>query len=172
VGVTGLLTPPEFTADLTILRQRALAHGITIRTDDRYIKVLKKVGADTITGLVSIPEHVMYQEESEVEGEHIIAQFSFRTVGGNRMDQDDHVAVVDTVDVLEAVRAALPDGTCKAVFDIDTQQGPTYEQFSQRYGDQTPRKCNMAEFLGIAQRTVGLCREQIKVCYLSNTEPN
>jgi hypothetical protein len=122
-----------------------------------------------------MPEHVMYQEESEKEGDsgYTIAQISYRTVGGSRMDQDDHVLMVDNNDVLEAVRAALPDGTCKAVFDIDSGQGNTYEQFSERYGDATPRKCHMAVFLGVAHRTIGQCREQIKIhCFNHGLEPS
>jgi hypothetical protein len=119
-----------------------------------------------------MPEHVMYQEESEIDGEHIITQLSYRTVGGGRMDQEDHVALVDTIDVMEAVRAALPDGTCKAVFDIDSGQGDIYEEFCKKYGDRAPHKCYIAEFLGIAQRTVGLCRDQIRIhCYNHGLEP-
>lgn len=172
VGLSSLLTPPEFTADLVVLRQRALSHGITLTSSDRYISVLRSVSAIIITGTIVMPEHVMFQEETEQEGEHLIAQLSYKTVGGCRMDQDDHVAMVDTMDVLEAVRAALPDGTCQAVFDIDSQQGPTYKEFSQKYGDNTPRKCHIAEFLGIAHRTVGQYRDQIRVCcYYHNLAP-
>lgn len=79
------------------------------------------------------------------------------------MDQDDHVQLVDTIDVLEIVRISLPDGTCKAVFDIDSGQGSTYHDFSDRFGDGTPKKCHMAEFLGVAHRTIGQCRDQIKI---------
>lgn len=169
VGVSGYLTPPEFTCDLTLLRRRALSFGITIELTERYIHVLREPDAEIIDGTITAPEHVTFQEDSETDGTYFITQLSYKTVGGYRMEQDDHIAMVDAQDVMEAVRSALPDGVCKAVFDIDSQQGEIYERFSERYGNNTPRKYHIAEFLGVANRTVGMCRDQIKIwCYYHN----
>jgi len=169
VFIVGLLTPPEFSVELALLRRRALLHDIKIETISNGISVLKNSGALNITSKVSMPEHVMYQEENDSEEQGFtLKQISYRTVEGERMDQDDHVQVVDTNDVLEAVRVSLPDGTCKAVFDIDSGLGQAYNDFSDRFGDNPPKKCHMAEFLGVPHRTIGLCREQIKVHCLSH----
>ena len=173
IYLTGLLTPPEFSVELSLLRHRALHHKVIIITTEKHISVLKNYDAPNITSLVSMPEHVIYQEDNEKKGDsgHTYDQISYRTVGDARMDPDDHIATVDTNDVMDAIRLALPDGTCKAVFDLDSNQGQIYHEFSQKFGDSPPKKCHMADFLGVAQRTIGICREQIKInmCYYGLT---
>lgn len=169
VYIVGLLTPPEFSVELALLRKRALSHEIQIVTTSNSVRVLKNSSAHSITGKVSMPEHVMYQEENDdEENGFTMKQIGYKTVEGARMDQDDHVQVVDTIDVMNAVRVSLPDGTCKAVFDIDSGQGQVYCDFSDRFGDGPPKKCHMAEFLGVPHRSIGICREQIKIHCLSH----
>lgn len=173
VYVVGLLTPPEFTAELALLRQRALKEEVAIETTSHAVRVLKNSNARSMSTRVSMPEHVMFQEENETdENGFTTKQISYRTIEGARMDQDDHVAVVDNMDVMQAIRDALPDGTCKAVFDIQSGQGQTYREFSDIYGNGDPRKCHMAEFLGVPNRTIGQCHEQIRVhCHLNGLTP-
>jgi len=173
VCITGLLTPPEFSAELALLRKRALQNDVVLFSEKNCVCVLKDSSAPFITGKVSMPEHVMYHEEcgNDQDG-FTIGQLWFKTRGGERMEPDDHVKRTDIMDVLEAIRRALPDGTCQAVFDIVSGQGDTYKAFSDEYGDSSPRKCQIAEFLRVPHRVVGVCRQQIKInCLLHGFEP-
>ena len=84
------------------------------------------------------------------------------------MDQDDHVAAIETSDTMTAIRESLPEGHCQSVFDIDSGSGDEYSRFSGEYGDREPKKCHIAKFLGITPRAVSIHREIIKVQCLAH----
>lgn len=119
------------------------------------------------------PEHVSVLDNfvsmgDDQEADYTISQISYRTVGGYRMDLDDHVTMVDNSEVMQAVRDALPDGHCRDIFDIFSGQGEKYNEFSARYGDGDPAIKAVADFLGITTRAVTNYKQSIKVHSLAN----
>lgn len=172
IHLFGLLMPPEFSAEFSLIRQRAAESGVAVEADISAIRVKVTPGAPDLTAYVAKPEHVnMLENNGSVDEEgdgFTISQVSYRTVGGERMDLDDHVAVVDSTDAISAVRAALPDGHCRAVLDIRSGLGDVYRDFSERYGDGTPRVNHIAEYLGITPRAVNEHSKTIKIMCLAN----
>jgi hypothetical protein len=173
INVVGLLTPPEFTAEFAVLRGKAQDHNIKIECTPSEIQVIENSSAESIETMISKPEHVLVldnstKDGSENGGDFTINQISFRTIGAYKMDQDDHVATIDANDVMLAVRASLPDGDCKKIFDIQCGIGGAYGEFSIEYGDDRPKKNHIARFLGVTARSVTIYMENIRTVCLAH----
>lgn len=171
IGVIGLQTPPEFTIELAELRDKARRYGVRILLTDITIKVKEEPAAPTIESYVVKPEHVLMVDNGTSDDENecfTVDQISFRTVKAAKMELENHVATVESSDVMRAVRDALPDGDCRKVFDIMSQQGEIYDEFSKEYGDKKPRVTHIARFLGTTSRTVNTYCENIRVVCLAN----
>ena len=170
VHIIGLQTPPEFSAEFAVLRERARMYDIVITIDDMYIRVAVNPNACHIEAFVVKPEHVLVldnhasESQSNEEGQvFTIEQISYRTVGLNKMQQEDHVGIVDNRDVMIAVRKALPDGDCQRVFDIWANEGDIYKKYSKEHGDKKPCINHIARFLGITTRAVNQHKDTIAV---------
>lgn len=173
ICLAGVQTPPEFTVELVLLRQRAADAAVTMRISGNEIVVLENSNAGNLTSVSSKKKYATYQENGSGGDDDDGATFSishvaFRTIGGVRMDQEDHVATIETNDVMEAIRGALPEGDCRRIFDIESGLGSEYELFSGTYGDSAPRKIHIAKHLGITPRAVGAYRDTIKLQMLAH----
>lgn len=172
VSVATLQTPPEFSLDYAILLERARQCKVKVEHDHSEIRITVSPTAPSISAFVVHPEHVLvldgHTSINDDEGDHPINQITYRTVGEERVNQDDHVALIESSDVMLAVRESLPDGCCQDVFDIYAQSGETYQRFSIEYGDGAPKIAHIASFLRISPRAVGQYRSQIKINMLAN----
>ena len=83
------------------------------------------------------------------------------------MQQEDQTVIVDTSDVVDAVRNSLPDGDCKQVFDIFGGRGKAYLDFSEEFGDGKACINHIARHLKITTRAVNQHKEVIKVNMLA-----
>ncbi len=115
------------------------------------------------------PEHVSVMDnfasptEESDNSDFTITQISYRTIGGERMDSDNHIDTVDNSEVMTTIRASIPDGCCKDVFDILSGQGDISFRFTTKYGDSPPKINHIAEFLGITARAVNEHKKTIGV---------
>jgi len=72
-------------------------------------------------------------------------------------------------DTISVLRESLPEGDCRAVLDLITNQGETFNRFVEIYPNDImtnhgiPRQNRMAEFLGISQKQVKTYRETIHI---------
>jgi hypothetical protein len=146
-----------------------------VECDNTTIKVHQNSDAPDLEAYIIKPEHVLvldgYSSESDSDDDgksFTISQVSYRTVGIERMQQEDHVTTIDTSDVIEAVRASLPDGECKQVFDIWAGRGQTYIEFSEEFGDGRACINHIARHLKITTRAVNQHKETIKVNMLAH----
>ncbi len=193
IMITGLLTPPEFTAEFARLKNQAELYGVRIDATpvsiDVYVnkeapplpiqeKVGKKGRIDRWQVLLYQPEHVSVLDNlarvtNGQEPDQTITQISYRTVGGGEnMDLDDHTSGVENNETLRVIRDGLPEGHCQDVFDILTQQGDTYMRFSAQYGDGEARINHISVFLGITTRAVNMHKETIRVlCHANELVP-
>jgi hypothetical protein len=174
VMMLGLQTPPEFSIEFAVIAERARGNGVTIECADSVIKVKTAPHAPKLEAYVVKPEHVLvldsYSSESDNDEDgntFTISQVSYRTVGVEKMEQNCQSATIDTHDVIEAVRNALPDGECQKIFDIWAGRGPAYLEFSDVYGDGRACINHIARFLGITTRTVNMHKDNIKVQMLA-----
>lgn len=173
IRLFGLLTPPEFTAEFAALRWKAWMHKVPVEVIHGGFTVAVCPEAPEIVTEIVKPEHVSVLDNfasvsDEQDSDFTISQISYRTVGGYRMDLDNHVETVDNGEVMRAIRDALPDGHCKDIFDIFSGQGEKYMEFSEKYGDGEPKISHVADFLGITTRAVNNHKAAIKVHSLAN----
>jgi len=172
IRVSGLLTAPEFTVELGLIRARAVTHDIKVTADSTGIFVHLNSSAPHIKTRILRPEHVMILDSfscvDNQDSGYPTSQISHRTVGTERMDQEDHIQMYESGESIETVRTALPDGHCRDVFDILCQQGEKYLRFSEIYGDGEARINHIATFLGITTRAVNNYKQIIEVQCLAN----
>ncbi len=176
INLNALQTPPEFSMEMAIVRHSMNINGINVRCSSHSIEIEAKVNAPTVEVSIIKPEHVTVVDNHQTSGEEEISssgftlsQVSHRTSGGEKMDQDDHVATLDMSEAARKVREALPDGDCKKIYDILSQVGEYYDEFSTNYGYGIPRTNHIAEYLGITPRAVKQHKETIKIhCYAND----
>jgi len=174
IDLLGLLTPPEFSIELALVRVLAESHGVVVTTTAQAIEIAVHPNPPTIkvsivrAAHVTIIDNQLTVTDDEENSGFSISQVSYKTVGARRMDQDDHVQTTDIREAATRTRAALPDGDCQSVYDIYCQIGPVYDKFSEVYGNGTPRINHIADFLGITARAVKQCRDVIQVQCLAN----
>jgi len=170
IQLNGLLTSPEFSMELALIRAIANKHEVKIVYTPNSINVNVNFSAPTIIVNVIRPEHITMADNhttfSDDEKQHI-DQTSYKTVGEIRM-QEDHVVMTEMNEAVLLVRKSLPDGDCKNVYDIYRQDGEIYAQFSCKYGDSDPKINHIAEFLNITPRAVKQHRATIKIHCLAN----
>lgn len=192
IRLFGLLTSPEFTVAFSLLRLKAAMYGVPVVVTPATVEVLlspdaaplplltrkRKQKTQTYQALVFKPEHVSVLDnlasiaDETDKSDFTLSQVSHRTVGGLRMDLEDHVAVVEADDAMNTVRDALPEGDCRIVFDILSQQGDTYNLFSDLHGNGEARVNHIATFLGITPRTVNNYKRNIYMqCLAHNLTP-
>lgn len=76
---------------------------------------------------------------------------------------------VEQDDTISALRESLPEGDCRTILDLITNQGEAYERFTQMYPNDVmanngvPRQNRMAEFLGVSQKQIRTHRDIIQV---------
>lgn len=169
IGIIGLQTPPEFTGELLPIFEKAANAGVKYNIDNSMIRVEHDDRAPQVEAFVIKPEHVMVLDnnasisDDKEDGGFSIQQMSFKTVGGCKVELEDHVGEYETRDVMEAVFGSLPDGDCRKIFELYTQTGTVYDAFREVYNyDSEPKQAHMAKFLGITPRSVKQHIENIR----------
>lgn len=174
IKVNCMQTSPDFSVEMAMIRASAIDYGINMKCTDTSIDIEVNPNAPTIEVSVIKPEHVTVIDNhangsGEEEGSSpTVNQISYRTIGEERMDQDDHVATIDMTEAARKVRDSLPEGDCKSVYDIYSQVGSVYDKFSVSFGGTEPRINHVAEFLSITPRAVKQHRETIKIHCLAH----
>jgi len=88
----------------------------------------------------------------------------------NSQKEYNHTGSVDEYisnEALDTIRSNLDSGTTKKIFDILSQKGNTWIEFSSSWGSQTARKIHIAKFLGISAKEVESHKSEIKSKCLS-----
>lgn len=173
IKLVGVFTPPEFTVELSLLRRRAKDYNIEMSfTKDSMFVHLNEHAIQLTTSVVR-PEHVtvlgsVAPGRSDSPELSMVSQVSHRSVGLERMSQEDHVETIDNREVMERIRTQLPDGPYRSIFDILSQQGPDYQGYSSMFGDEQPKINHIANYLGITPRAVNASKKYIELLCLAN----
>jgi hypothetical protein len=183
INIKGLLTSPDFTAALNVVKAHALDRDIGLRIDDFNITVevaketfhimivdnqyahAEMVPAKLFTTTITKPTHITMIENKESGDRE--EGFDISQIGGDEMI-DDHVTSIDMQDAFQRTRNALPEGNCRKVYDILSQSGENYILYSEIYGEGPPKINHVAKWLGITPRTVKQHKETITVCCMAN----
>ncbi len=199
IGLFGRETSPEFTTEFARFYHKAALYGVPVVVTPQTVEILVQPDAIPLPtqyrtirshkngrsvkvvvayqALVIKPEHVSVMDSlarvsDEQESDSALSQIPYRTVGASRMDQEDHVGAVASAEAMDTIREALPDGHCRDVFDICSQQGDVYGRFSDTYGNGEAKINHVADFLGITTRTVHSYKTIIKHhCYDKGVVP-
>lgn len=178
-NILGLQTPPEFSVEFSRIKEKATKHGINLDIDNSSISIrVTDVSSnqDDIEAVVIKPEHVTVldnqQSVTDDDCGSTLEQVDYKFVEGQKMILEDHVSVIESIDAMSLIRKSLPEGMCQSVYDIYSQNGQVYEEFSDRYGPGEPKLNQMAEFLGLTVRSINEIKEQIKlVCIFHGLTP-
>lgn len=82
--------------------------------------------------------------------------------------------VIEQNDRISALREALPEGDCRHVLDLITNQGEVFDRFAEMYPDDVmankgvPRQNRMAEFLGCSAKAIKQYRTTIQIQALAH----
>jgi ribosomal protein L33 len=173
-----LQTSPEFTVELAAIILYANQHDVQVLVEKSQIIIITNYSAPTITVSVTKSEHinVLEDQETQEDGEATgfsVSQVDHRTIGGYRMDQEDHISVIDLKDASEKTRRSLPDNECRKIFDIYMQTGIEYDAYCNLFADdRVPKIKNLAKMLNITTCAVKQHRETIKIhCMLHDFVP-
>ncbi len=170
VMVRSLELLPEITTEILGIVQDARERNATVTITTTEITLYG--GDSATTEKVKKDRVAVLDGTGRVETEascptDAIDNISYRSVGGTRMSQEDHIEVVDTGDALEQVVRLLPTGPYLQVFNILTQQGEIYNDYSNRFGDGEAKMNHISDFLGIPVKTVTTIKEHIKLICIS-----
>lgn len=176
IDLIGLRTPPEFTYELSTLLEKASFYRIPYRLLRNKIMLRESLHAPQIEALVIKPEHVMMIDNNSSVGEDddafTVTSISFRTVGGHKIEMDNHTETIECSDVMRAVYEALPEGDCRKVFQLYTQTGHVYEEFCQQFGHGDPKQAHLVKFLGTTPKLVKDHIQNIRhVCMMKQLTP-
>jgi len=172
--VSGLKTPPEFTAEFLDILCKAESNNIPIITSDNSIIIRKSDDVPFLEAYVTKSEHVLMlngpnNSDDDDEGQSFtISQVSYRTIGAEQMYQESHTATIDNEDVLTAIRNSLPDGECQLVFDIWAGRGDSFIEFTKQYGDKRACINHIARHMRITTRAVNQHKETIRINMLAH----
>jgi len=185
ISLCGHTTPPEFTIEYALLVDKASKHGVRVVATTYSIEVEVNPNATPLplhwdkkkrsgepdrpwqikvvkSAHVNVVDNHTTTGNDDQDSDFTISQIDYKTVEGNRMDPDDHVGTVDNKEAMVAVREALPDGDARAVFDILSQQGEAYDDFTKTYNYESMPKVNhIARFLGTTTRQINSYKKTI-----------
>lgn len=86
------------------------------------------------------------------------------SIDSGRNERHSISEIVDE-DWMIAVRRNLPDDICRRIFDIYTQNGESWSEFSDIYGHKEAAKSHLSKYFGISTRKVEEYRQNIaKMC--------
>lgn len=151
-------TKPEFSYFLMSMIKEYKAYGVDIIVDDTCIQVKGHEDMPIIDAVISI--------DSEVNTISIDGPTSTNidynddnwgdAVESNVVNFEEHDGIEDYVsnEVMNCVRNHLPDDKTKAVFDILSQSGKNWVEFSRLWGGTVPSKAHMAKFLGVSMDAI------------------
>lgn len=173
--VSMLMTPPEFTGFLNLIRLEYEAIGVRIKIDFDGIKI-KKLPPDRsefISTTLTEEEVVMVVSSNTPshngpegsENRQWADAVEFNVAGGQHYDGD--LAMVDSNDFMKTIKKNLPDIT-KKIFEIYAQVGSAWEHFSNEWGERTACKSHIADFLQISMKEVDAHRQIIKTQCLAH----
>lgn len=174
INISGLKAPPEFTVEFLDIMYKAKNNGISIIVNDNSIIVVKSDDAPFLEAYITKPEHVLMlngqnnSDDDEESQSFTISQVSYRTIGAEQMLQESHTSLIDSEDVLSAIRHSLPDGECQRVFDIWSGRGDSFIEFTKEFGDKRACINHIARHMGITTRAVNQHKETIRINMLAH----
>lgn len=165
--------PPEFSVEYNGIVLQYRNHGINITYTDEAFIVPKMASAPMTTAVVIMPTPVLINANQSSIGsggddpaEYAVEQLQYT------LTEEDPMTSIDNMEVLNTIRDRLPDDDHVKTFDILTNHGDIWDQFSTKYGDKSPRTSQIAEFIGITAKVVTAHKEYIGIlCYAYDLVP-
>ena len=150
-------TPPEVTAQYCTLMGHLRKHGVRFSHDSHNVVIDCLYDAPTIEAPISRSENVVVANNfPQDEGEDLMNLVTYKSREIN--SESD----VERADLFSKIREDLTE-PARPVFDILTQSGDLYIQFSNEYGTAMPKQIHMARFLDYSIRQVQSVMTEIRI---------
>jgi len=156
VTINCLASPPAFSVELLQIINKHLSKKPEIKFSPNEIDVKQSTSVST-THVKSARPVSMISDTAKDDEQAQLDLF---------IDRTEDVREVESNDTLRSIRNALPDGGSQIMFDILSNQGKAWIDFSTTYGER-PRNTNIAKFLGCSPRQVKLYEATIKAAMCS-----
>lgn len=160
-----LQTDPSFSKMLIGLQNEFVGHNIEI-INTRTLITIRKLGP-----IASISTTI------ESEDPVVVLSFDGPANRNSRYDEGNWTDVVEfksngpiydgniedmiTHEAMGKVRSDLGDDKARIVFDIFSQTGNAWSEFSERWGGQPARKVHLAEYLRVPPKQIDVYKQQI-----------
>ena len=165
-------TPPDFTRFILLMKKAYEDIGIEINLDRYFIKI-KRYDAPIINAVVVTENPViMMSNDSSPRSDSDNDDGAWRDIIEHRtvnINHDGEIDKIDSQDLMDTIREALPEGHTRDIFDIYSQQGDMWDKFSTEWGEHMACKSHIAKFLEINTKEVDAHKEIIKTqCLVYN----
>lgn len=157
-------TPVEFTRFLAMIQISYSSIGIQIDVD-RYAIYVNRFNAPIVNAVVIEEDPVIMVSsntsptgDDDNEGDSWKDAIEYST----HYNYDGDINKVESDDLMNTIRDNLHDNKTRAIFDIYSQHGKTWDDFSSKWGEQPACKSHIAKYLDINIKEVDDHREMIK----------
>jgi hypothetical protein len=165
-----LLSPSDFYPRFWEIKEHLVALGGEVAIDPNYIVVRDMQGqapyaefSASVNSEVQIVNNVVGHRSDDGDSVDVISQLEDQHM------TEDNVHGIEMREIIAHVQKCLPDGDCKAVFQLLYGVGPIYQEFVQEFPD-TPRvnqgiphKNRMAKFLKCTPKDIKNYQQTIGV---------
>jgi len=163
--------PPEEARDIHELKKFVESHGGEVKIDgtspsylDNAILVKDLYSSSPIVEMDLLENDQVQVVTNSASKDEDNETDPIQQLEKPNMNNDCNFEQIDAISVL---RKSLPEGDCRSVLDLMTNQGETYDRFVDMYPNDimtnhgVPRQNRMAEFLGISQKQIKTHRQTI-----------
>jgi hypothetical protein len=166
-----LLAKVEATSRLIQSLAKAQNAGISINIFDREIHILSHATAPIISGQIMKGKYISQTQNSTSidDNTQIVDLLNTKTVRGQMIEELKHTEIIEQNDFINNLRQTLPEGHCRAVFDIYLGDGESYSTFAEST-DGIIKKSTVAEYLGIKPKIVEQHISTIKLALLATSD--
>lgn len=171
VTISGVQTDPDFTVELQTIIAKAQTYNVVIIVDNGYISIKEDKNSIQVSTSILVPELINIVDNQSTKNDDIeqtIDGIGHKSIGAERMEPTDHIHQHALSEAFQKVRKEIPDGECKQVFDILSQNGEAYQIYTTTYGDETAKTNNIARLLGVSTRTINHYKQIIQTVCMAN----
>lgn len=160
-----LATEPPFTAMLKALKSEFLGHNVEITNTRTTIRVRKAGEVSAISTTIESEDPVIVLSfDGPANKSNDCGEGSWGDIveyQSTRPIYDGNIDIMIADEAMGTVRRDLCDDKARKTFDILSQTGDAWREFSIRWGGQPARKAHIAEYLQVSPKAIDAFKQQI-----------
>jgi hypothetical protein len=173
LGLNVLATAPEFSDFITELREKYSCHNIVIDMNRNEIKVHSTCEPVILEDHIFTQEQVVMLYTNTSSNNDDSSDRSWKDAvefksEDSKVSYDGELEKFFRDEAVCKIRGSLGDTKARAVFDILSQSGTSWDEFSDQFGDKPAKKSHIAKYLKVTPKQVDLFKRMIMTRCLSN----